>query len=155
MIPGFVGLSNIIRYLLRTKCLFSVVPTPRGPVPLCCLPATQGPHHGTQEPPTSPSRGSTSNSKYVFQNQAQPPPAASPPPLWCPSTEALQLLPYSLSLAVTFSHQSPVSALQMSFFFFQIWNIWTILFLWYITVKYLSKSIPSPDPGTTTINSLL
>ena len=86
------------------------------------------PHHGTQGPPASPSRGSTS--KYIFQSLAKQPPH---PLSGCPSPEALQpemphnpscsLPPHLLSHSVTKVLSVPCRCL-----FFQIWNIWTILF---------------------------
>lgn len=126
------GLCNVIWDFYSVANVFFWQFLPKRPRPLVSDSHTE-PHHGIQEPPTSPSKRVIK----IFQNQAQQPPLAL---RGCPSAEdprCPQLLPYSLSLALMFIHQSPVSALQISF----ISNMEITIFLWYITVKYLSKSI--------------
>lgn len=149
-----------MRFLPSTKYYVSVVPTPRCPMLLCCLAATQSPHHGTQGPPTSPSKGSTSNSTRS-KTQLSLPPATSSPLYGCPSPEALQpQTPGILSCSLTPFHVLSCSVTKVlsvpcrCLFFFSNMEI-TILVLWYVIIKYLSKSILSPNPGTTMINSLL
>lgn len=135
LLGDFCSVANVFFWQFPTK----------RPRPLMSDSHTE-PHHGIQGPPTSSSKCVIK----IFQNQAQPShislcpasyPSAEPP---ARDPKCPQLLPYSQSFALMFSHQSPVSALQVSF----ISNMEiTILFSWYITVKYLSKSIPPMIQG--------